>query len=397
MNKTVETGPGRLTPEKGRNHAVDLTKGLAILCVVVGHCAAPDFLTRFIYTFHMPLFFMAAGYFFSSDRVEADPWQFVRKRFRGLYVPFVKWSVFFLLIHNLLFHFGILNETYGNWEGGVTHPYTWPQAVQRFISIVFSMGGYDEFLCGPFWFFRGLLVASLAFMVAWLMLGRVRSLKGSDASIALIICLLAWALALWKAADGWRIVTLVQGGARDIMGTFFFSAGFLYRRLESRLGHSLWIALLCLAALLVATYLHSGGMVVNPSVRTVLMLPATGLAGWLMVYNVAYVAVHGNTRMKGFPSCGWRWLATCGSLSLYIFIWHVSAYKAVSLLKIWWYGMDPLQIGCHMVIHEHCHDDLFWVLYSVAGMVIPIAGYYIYFGLKSKVKFPGGKLLGRRS
>lgn len=386
MEETLAKGKERLAPSKGRNQAMDLTKGLAILCVVVGHCAAPDFLTRFIYTFHMPLFFMAAGYFFAADRVEADPWRFVTRRFRGLYLPFVKWSLFFLLIHNVLFHFNILNETYGNWEGGVTHPYTWPQAAQRFISIVFSMGGYDEFLCGPFWFFRGLLVASLAFMVMWLLLGRVEALKGHPVSIAVIICLLTWALSLWKAADGWRIVTLVQGGARDIMATFFFSAGFLYRRYEPQLGHSLWRSLVCLCILLMATCFRCSGMVVRPTVQAIFTLPLTGLAGWLMVYDVAYVAVHGNARLRALPGRAWRWLATCGTLSLYIFIWHVSAYKAVSLLKIWWYGLNPLQIGCHMVIHEHCHDDLFWVLYSVAGMAVPIAGHYIYFGLKARVK-----------
>ncbi len=389
MKETVAMGKGCLPPAGQRNHAMDLAKGVGILCVVVGHCAAPDFLTRFIYTFHMPLFFMAAGYFFTANRVEADPWQFVTRRFKGLYVPFVKWSLFFLLIHNVLFHFNILNETYGNWEGGVTHPYTWRQWAQRFISIVFSMGGYDEFLCGPFWFFRGLLVASLAFMTSWLLLNSVKWLRGHPVSVAVIICLSAWALALWQAADGWRIITLVQGGARDIMATFFFSVGFLYRRFEARIGHSLWISLLCLGILLVAAHFHCSGMVVRPGVRAIVTLPFTGLAGWLMVYNVAYVAVHGNARLRALPGRAWMWLATCGTLSLYIFIWHVSAYKVVSLLKIWWYGLSPLQIGCHMVIHEHCHDDLFWVLYSMAGMAIPIAGHYLYSGIKGKLRKRG--------
>lgn len=74
------------------------------------------------------------------------------KRFKGLYVPFVKWSIFFLLIHNLLFKIGILNEVYGNWTGGTTHPYSIHQFWQRLTNIVFSMGGYDEFLAGAFWF-----------------------------------------------------------------------------------------------------------------------------------------------------------------------------------------------------------------------------------------------------
>lgn len=66
-------------------------------------------LMSLIYIFHMPLFFITAGYFFSSRNVE-QPWTYCCKRFKGLYVPFVKWSLFFLLIHNVMFQVGILNE-----------------------------------------------------------------------------------------------------------------------------------------------------------------------------------------------------------------------------------------------------------------------------------------------
>ena len=68
-----------------------------------------------------------------------------------------------------------------------------------------------------------------------------------------------------------------------------------------------------------------------------------------------------------------RGLAYIGDTTLYIFIFHIIAFKPVSLLKIWWYGLDPGQIGCHMVIHYN-HTDFFWVIYSVAGVTLPLAG-----------------------
>lgn len=138
-----------------RNNAISIAKGFAIIFVVMAHADMPGMLNRAIYLFHMPLFFITAGYFFKHETVE-NPWPFIVKRFKGLYVPFVKWSIFFLLIHNLLFKIGILNEVYGNWTGGTTHPYSIHQFWQRLTNIVFSMGGYDEFLAGAFWFFRGL-------------------------------------------------------------------------------------------------------------------------------------------------------------------------------------------------------------------------------------------------
>lgn len=143
------------------------------------------------------------------------------KRFKGLYVPFVKWSIFFLLIHNLLFKIGILNEVYGNWTGGTTHPYSIHQFWQRLTNIVFSMGGYDEFLAGAFWFFRGLLVASIAFVVLYYMLNNVKRLRGRTVAIPLVIFFIALGFALFKAGEGVKIVTLVQGGYRDTMGVLF--------------------------------------------------------------------------------------------------------------------------------------------------------------------------------
>ena len=89
--------------------------------MVAGHAEGPAILVGFLYTFHMPLFFIAAGYFFSQKAMD-DPWNFCHKRFKGLYIPFIKWSVIYLLLHNVWHYFGILNEQYGNWEGGVTHP-----------------------------------------------------------------------------------------------------------------------------------------------------------------------------------------------------------------------------------------------------------------------------------
>lgn len=55
-----------------------------------------------------------------------------------------------------------------------------------------------------------------------------------------------------------------------------------------------------------------------------------------------------------------------------------SAYKLVSLLKIWWYGLDPRQIGCHMVIHDYAATDGFWILYTIVGVGLPLYGYYLY-------------------
>ena len=83
--------------------------------MVIGHSACPAFMGRFIYSFHMPLFFIASGYFFSTKYTD-DKFLFIKKRFKGLYLPFVKWSLIFLFLHNQFFKANILNARFGRSE-----------------------------------------------------------------------------------------------------------------------------------------------------------------------------------------------------------------------------------------------------------------------------------------
>ncbi|MFR0716564.1 acyltransferase family protein [Enterobacterales bacterium BD_CKDN230030183-1A_HGKHYDSX7] len=54
-----------------RNAAIDSARGLGILIVVLGHTPGiPPTLLKFIYSFHMPMFFVLSGYLFKSESVQ---------------------------------------------------------------------------------------------------------------------------------------------------------------------------------------------------------------------------------------------------------------------------------------------------------------------------------------
>ena len=48
--------------------SISICKGLAIILMVIGHAEAPGAISAFIYEFHMPLFFITAGYFFNLNQ-----------------------------------------------------------------------------------------------------------------------------------------------------------------------------------------------------------------------------------------------------------------------------------------------------------------------------------------
>ena len=93
--------------------------------------------------FHMAFFFMMSGYFFSDKNLD-NPKAFIWKRITGLWVPFVKWGLIFVLLHNIFLKLQLLppyeNNVYSireaMWKGLTTIP--------RFIP--------TEDMMGPYWF-----------------------------------------------------------------------------------------------------------------------------------------------------------------------------------------------------------------------------------------------------
>ncbi|MCM1369412.1 MAG: acyltransferase family protein [Candidatus Amulumruptor caecigallinarius] len=345
-----------------RNNVISICKGIAIILMVVGHAEAPTLLTNFIYTFHMPLFFITAGYFFSRKYLD-DPWEFCAKRVRGLYFPFLKWSLFFLVTHNIWFHFGILNETYGNWTGGVTHSYSAHDIAHRLVLILTSMSGYDEFMAGAFWFFRGLLVASVMFMILYKMVDSTTRFREEWCVAA--VCLCALAFNAFRIGNGLKIPTIPNGGLREVWGIFFFGIGVLYRQFEPRIKEAWWLSLIYFLILCVAAKFHFCGMNNRGEMRDLLTLPLTGCTGFLLVKHISRV-------IDAAAGPAARLLAFVGNNTLYVFIFHIISFKLVSLVKIWWYDLPFEQIGCHMVIHYNNHEDLFWVIYSIVGVAVPL-------------------------
>ena len=55
-----------MTKSANRYEYIDITKGIGILLVVWAHILLVGWTHRFIYAFHMPLFFFMSGYLFNS-------------------------------------------------------------------------------------------------------------------------------------------------------------------------------------------------------------------------------------------------------------------------------------------------------------------------------------------
>ncbi|MDO5074772.1 MAG: acyltransferase family protein [Bacteroidales bacterium] len=351
-----------------RDKTFTLLKGLGILLVVLAHASAPIYLGRFAYMINVPVFFIFAGYMFKTSYLQ-DKTAFVVSRFRRLYFPFVRWSILFLLLHNLLFPLGLLSEQYGNAAGGVTHPYSWAQAAQHLWSIVFNMSGYDPFLAGAFWFFRALLLSSLSFLALFYLSTRFQRLRGSMLQVGTIIVLML-ALATWLAIDQLKITGVAQGGYRELMGVAFMGIGFLLRHDETQ-NPSTPIAkpLFGLGAGIVVLTPLVIWLPVSMSTRpagigSVYALFVAGTAGFLLLRALSHY-------LQLLPDKVLRPLLYLGDNTLYVFAFHLLAFKLVSALKVGVYGLPWGMVGGHPVV-QHAKDDFFWMLYTLVGTAVPL-------------------------
>lgn len=98
-----------------RTEWLDIAKGIGIILMVVGHSSIPKFASDFIYSFHMPLFFIASGWCtnWSKDRFCS----FIKKKSTHLLIPFVLYSFMVLIIKKIWLGGALGDVLINGWQG----------------------------------------------------------------------------------------------------------------------------------------------------------------------------------------------------------------------------------------------------------------------------------------
>lgn len=86
---------------------IDIAKGFGIFCIVVGHGSNPWWMNYWLYSFHVPLFFIISGFFYRQRSLSET----LSKCWRQLLIPmFITLSIAHLTLSLLFLRHGI-------WEG----------------------------------------------------------------------------------------------------------------------------------------------------------------------------------------------------------------------------------------------------------------------------------------
>lgn len=150
---------------------VDSFRGMAIILVVIGHCGRGldksglmhfehGFFDRFIYAFHMPAFFFAAG-LFAGPSLFRGMGRYMWRKIATVLYPYVLWSVLFILAVKYL-----------------------PEANTKYDSNMWAEIAYRP--VGNYWFLYVLFAVQMAYMC-------VRPWRNGP-WLFYLICVTAWAV-----------------------------------------------------------------------------------------------------------------------------------------------------------------------------------------------------------
>ncbi len=94
MNYTRENNEKNTT----RLPWLDILKGIGIILVLVGHIYSNDINYNWLYSFHMPLFFLVAGYTYKPKPILQD----IKHRFQTIVIPYLSFGLLILIYWQLI-------------------------------------------------------------------------------------------------------------------------------------------------------------------------------------------------------------------------------------------------------------------------------------------------------
>lgn len=324
---------------------IAIAKGLCIIFMVIGHTDGHGFLTKFIYLFHMPLFFFVSGYFNKGADSIPDLRSKLVKRVKRLYLPFVFYGTVFLLFDPLFVRWGFYAD-------GAMHATNLKSFLILFAKLFLKMDAPTQLL-GPMWFVRSLFIAAVCLDVGFYILRKVKNAK----LILLAACLVATLFIKLFPPDTPVLRQLILA----TFGGFFFMCGMISRSIPRKIS-TIWVLILTLVFLLTVTFLTKEFWSIN----------VVGVKNTLAYIAIALVGIQFILCLSKFISASklGKPLDFLGCNTMPVLALHVLCFKSVSYLAILIYSLPPDSISQFMTILGL--RGVWWVAYVVAGIVIPL-------------------------
>lgn len=238
-----------INPTSKRYEWLDVAKGITILLMILGHTSVPEPVNRFIFAFHMPLFFIASGY--CTNWYKNTFFQFLAHKSRTLLLPFIIYSTLVLLIGVPTGQMDLMGVLKGGWAS----------------------------ICYPLWFvpilFFSLLLAKGIMAI-------------SNEKIRIIVWL---SMAVLGSILKYKLIYLPYTLSPVFYASFLLIAGTYAKKLECFIINPKWWGLvLCFIVTAIISHFWKVNMAWN-TINPVVFITIGAFAGTYMIFGISSVII----------------------------------------------------------------------------------------------------------
>lgn len=253
-----------------RDLTIDVAKGIGIFLVVLAHTTGNDFTHKFIYLFHMPLFFLLAGMTINHS-IKKQPKDFIYTKIKKIIIP----SLFFCII-SFIYWFIIERKVRNQMNISV---------INNFLNIFLGRAYEQHYSYNvAMWFLPCLFTSELIsyFVLKYSKNNFIRFI------VSAIIFILGYVLCCHK-------LTLVFAIETAFIAQFFIIIGFLFKTfLANRLNKitKLLFLIVSVFSILLSLLFKNNIAMLGHNYGNLILFTLGALGGSYIVYSSAKIAIN---------------------------------------------------------------------------------------------------------
>lgn len=324
----MEATSAVINPKNDRIDYLDVAKGIGIFLVVWAH--AGGVFSKYIYQFHMPLFFLISGYLYHSN---SSVKEFTIRKVKSIYIPFAFWNCMGLTFRYLI---GIANFS-----------------IKSYILTILTLSKDGTFF-GATWFLGALFVISVLYRILDEILKSYshRHLMLLFFFVSLGIC-------------GYEI-TLPYMLSRTLILGMFYAFAVCYKdsikKLDLSRGGKIFLAVILAGVFIVFGHYNSANMGGNSYGYFYAFIVEALAASYVTIMISSFINDH-------IPILS-RLLKWLGKNSLYIVLWQFVMFRIVIAIQMILAGEELSNILNYYPIYS---SDGFWpVVYTAVGLFLSV-------------------------
>lgn len=303
-----------------RSLSVDITKGVAIIAIVLGHiaysyprCSLLDTSVVVYSLWHVAVFFIVAGFFIKEEQL-VQPKLWFKKKFSSLYLKILYFYIPAVLLHNVLIHIGWYSLDSAE---PVIHAYSGFDFVKQSVLAV-CLGGREP-IVGAMWFVYVLFMALIGLsIVSW----AIKQITKNDKQYEWLRCIALLTMCIIAGLLSNKYGLTIRRFSNTFTAMLLIYLGkVMYQKIKLSFDNGYLVIACALIVFEVACML--GGVALNGNAyKDILQLLVAAPA---VLYIIMYIGKHIEKNLVG------KAIAYVGNNSFYVMALHFVGFKLCTL------------------------------------------------------------------